>query len=82
MEYTIEYFAIKLKNKLLDELMEKSHCLCCGEVLDGHIWQQGVNIAKPTFIKLEFCYFPCEREYETLNLFGRGNYNRTTKFLA
>lgn len=71
---------IRNKNQVLDELMEKSHCLCCGEVLDGHIWfKEGQSTAKPTFMKLEFCYFNCEAAYERIFECTRACYNRKTK---
>jgi hypothetical protein len=76
----LENRIIRYKNQVLDELMEKSHCLCCGEVLDGHIWYNEYNdIAKPTFMKLEFCYFPCENAYERIFECTRAIYNRKTK---
>ena len=71
---------IRVKNMVLDELMEKSHCLCCGDLLDGHAWiKEGISLAKPTFMKLEFCYYNCETGYETIFECQRINYNRKTK---
>jgi hypothetical protein len=72
--------SVRIKNQVLDELMDKSHCLCCGEVLDGHIWyKECVAIAKPTFMKLEFCYFNCEAAHERIFECIRPIYNRKTK---
>lgn len=72
---------VNTKNQLLDELMEKTHCLCCGEALDGRIWSDVPGlIAKPTCIELEFCYFTCERQYNSIWGFQRRAYNRKTKF--
>jgi hypothetical protein len=76
----IDTRSLKFKNQLLDELMERSHCLCCGEVLDGHIWyKEKVDTAKPTFMKLEFCYFNCEAAHERIFECIRPCYNRKTK---
>ena len=69
------------KNQLLDELMEKTHCLCCGDTLDGNTWSKEPGlIAKPTYMNLEFCYLSCEREYSNMWGYARQAYNRKTKF--
>jgi hypothetical protein len=76
----IDNKSVRIKNQVLDELMDKSHCLCCGEVLDGHIWyKECIATAKPTFMKLEFCYFNCEAAHERIFECVRPIYNRKTK---
>ena len=67
-------------NKVLDQLVESCYCLSCGEILDGHIWNKGEQIAKPSYMRLNFCYFPCESDYERPFGFKRDGYDRTTKF--
>ena len=68
-------------NSMLDELMEKTHCLCCGDLLNGDMWEKnrGKYNAKPEYMKLEFCYFTCENEYNSITGIIRKNYNRKTK---
>jgi hypothetical protein len=66
-------------NMVLDELMNDCYCLSCGDILDGHTWNKGNLLAKPTFIKLQFCHFTCEREYEKLFGNNRSFYDRKTK---
>jgi hypothetical protein len=70
----------KNMNKVLDQLMNSSYCLCCGDLLDGRIWNKGdLLVSKPTYMQMEFCYFPCENEYNKPFGYSRKIYSRKTK---
>jgi len=67
---------------VLDQLVNKCYCLTCGDLLDGTVFcdKKIVGlVAKPTYIRLEFCYFPCEREYDHPFANIRPTYCRKTK---
>lgn len=68
-------------DEVLNQLINEVRCLCCGDVLDGHWWNRdAIDIAKPSYISLEYCSFVCERTYNNLWGFQREWYDHTTKF--
>jgi hypothetical protein len=69
-----------IMDNTLSELVEKTRCQCCGEVLDGHWWNNGSEIAKPSYMALEFCSFLCEKSYSDPWGYQHEEYNYTTKF--
>ena len=70
-----------IMDSVLDQLINTTRCLCCGNVLDGHWWNPDANeLAKPSYISLEFCSFVCDREYESIWGYQRDAYDHTTKF--
>ena len=57
-----------IMNRVLDELIMNTRCQYCDNVLDGSWWDKNkIEIAKPSFMELEYCSFVCEREFRYYN---------------
>jgi hypothetical protein len=81
MNTTISLNYKLIMDNTLSELVERTRCQCCGNVLDGSWWNKHqIDTAKPSYMELEFCSFVCERTYSDPWGYQRKFYNRTTKF--